>query len=186
MLFLLACFSEKSNNDTGASSTYPSSCPSADLSSDMAFDESCQEYDGVDVAGGTSYFLGDLCISGTSVGSEVSGRETWRIIANDAWREVGQNSCSVVWNTIGVVTEPTGCPTCTIGMTLTASIDRSLTDCPPDLWTGEETLQENYDVFIADDGNLQWFFSGSGTRFASGIRQDSSLGYISDPTCVWF
>ena len=130
MFFLLACISDKNNsNDTALSSE----CSSADLSSDMAFDDSCQEYDGVEIPGGTSYFLGDLCISGTSVGSEVSGQETWRIIANDTWRNAGQNSCSVVWNAIGVITEPSGCPTCTMGMTLTASIDRSLTDCPPDL-----------------------------------------------------
>ncbi|MBM74928.1 MAG: hypothetical protein CMK59_05980 [Proteobacteria bacterium] len=184
MIFLLACVNPKNTGyDSGLSS---SSCSSIDLSSDASFDSSCQEFDGVAVPGSTSYFLGDLCLSGTSVGSQVTGSETWLLIANDAWIASGQDTCTVVWNSIGVVTEPSGCPTCTIGLEITASVDRERSDCPVNLYSDDETLQEQYDVFIKEDGSLDWFFSGSGNRFASGVKEGGSISYISDSTCKWF
>ncbi len=184
MLFLFACLT--SSKDSGETSSDLSTCSTTDLSNTATFDSSCQDFSGTATAGATGYFSGGFCFSGTSEGDQVVGTETWLLLANETWQELGEDDCKVVWNNIGVVRAPSGCPTCTIGVDLTASIDRSLTTCPPDLWAGEETLQESYDLFIGADGSILWYFSGSGNLFAAGNEEGNTMTYLSDPACLWF
>ena len=75
---------------------------------------------------------------------------------------------------------------CNFAIAVTATLNTALTTCPEGLSEGEETLQESYDVFQANDGTATWYFSGSGNEFASGYFSDSQLNYISEPSCKYF
>jgi hypothetical protein len=144
----------------------------------------CDDVDGTAVPGGVSYFWGEFTFSGT----QVIGEEHWIIKANDTWIDSGEvdGDCSVVWNAVGNTRDPQACATCDLGLDVTASVDRDRSTCPAGLYVGDDILQESYDVFRGNDGSSVWYFSASGSQFASGQHNTGALNYISAGDCVWF
>lgn len=180
LFFLFACESVKDADDS-ADTTQVEDGELVDVYADLE-ESDCEGVNGQPVPGATSYFWGEFTISE----EQITGEERWIFLANDAWEDLGEGDCEIVWNVIGSVSEPTGCMGCNFAMVATATLNTSQTTCPEGLTDGAETLQEQYDVFQAQDGTAQWYFSGSGSQFASGYFTDSQMNYISEPACKYF
>jgi len=172
--------------NTENKSSDPSSDPSevtSELSNNLNEDPSCDGYDGIDIPGGTSYFVGSYTISG----SDVSGEERWVILSNDTWEAMDDGGdCEVVWSMIGSTQDPTNCSACDFGVSVAANIDLSRTTCPEGLYTDDRQFQVSYSILRSESGDSTWFFNTSGEQFGVGSWSDTSMDFVTEGDCVFF
>ncbi|MFT4974202.1 MAG: hypothetical protein ACI8S6_000084 [Myxococcota bacterium] len=173
-LGLSACTTAK---DSGAEAAAPLSDPSTGLAADPA----CEDFQGTAIPGATSYFVGTFDFDG----STVTGEERWLLFANDAWRAHGEDDCVVTWSVTGEQVAPSsGCGSCSYGLSVSAGVDASLTDCPEALYEGVEQFTTQYDVKAADGSATVYFPSGS--VLGTGAESTSGVTYRSEGSCLYF
>ncbi len=186
-LFLSCGDADKYDNDTSVLDTNTSDALT-DLTQGLAGNSDCwgsytSDGNPYCVPGATGYFYGSFDLTGLSTGDQATGTEKWILFSNETWRATSDGGdCEVVWSVVGNVTTPSACANCQIGLALTASINRDATTCPQGVWAGSETMQEEYDVFLGPTGT-NWYFSGSGTQFATGEQSDNAMNYLSEGSC---
>jgi hypothetical protein len=142
----------------------------------------CQAINGTEVAGAAVYFSGTMVRNGGTI----SGLEHVFFVANEAWKDTGNDDCSINISISGSTGEPLGCPVCDISVELSATMIDSASDCPEGLQVDYESYFATYDVQQLDDGTANWFFHESGNQFATGTHTDSELQYLSDFQCQWY
>jgi hypothetical protein len=143
-----------------------------DVAEELEADPDCDTVAGSEVAGATSYFIGNFDITG----EEVAGAEQWVLRANSAWAAEGGADCA-----------PTEtCGSCDYSLDIDASLDASRTDCEDDLWTGDEQFSNTYNVKLTESGDATFYFAGSGDVLAAGTGSSSGARYVTESTCVYF
>jgi hypothetical protein len=149
---------------------------------DDAQTDGCEELEGASYAGAVSYFLGDFQLAD----EQWTGTESWILYANEAWKDAGESDCRVVWSIIAEEVSPSECSDCDLGLQLEASIDDAQTDCPEDIYEGDEQFEANYDVQRSEDGTSSWYFAETGSLLGEGYHGPEALNYLSALQCLWF
>ena len=143
---------------------------------------SCNEYDGIAVAGAAVYFEGQFAVDG----SDVRGTERVYFVANDTWVEAGEDSCRITLNVAGSLSGDTGaCSVCDTAFELSAALIDAESDCPEGLQEDYLSLQESYAIQTVGD-TTNWFFPGSGNIFATGTVDGDVYTYMSEEQCQWY
>ena len=176
LLFLFSC-SDQKNNDS--SNTFPTS---SHIDPATLSNTNCQDVGGTPVAGAEVYFAGTFGIDG----DVISGVEAIYFMANESWKENGEDDCQILLQVSGNFTDPGTCTACDTGVSLVATIIDAQSTCPQGLQVDYESLVEKYAIQRLEDGTANWFFHSSGNQFASGTHTDTSLQYISDFQCQWY
>ena len=144
--------------------------------------DGCQDIDGTDVPGAAVYFSGTMVRNGGTI----SGLEHVYFIANETWKDLGEDDCTITISVSGSTGEPLGCAICDMSIDITATMIDSASDCPEGLQQDYESYIVSYDIQTLDDGTANWFFHESGNQFATGTHTDTELQYLSDPQCQWY
>jgi len=154
-----------------------------DLIDDIDSDYCLEFEDYQDVPGATSFYYGAFMRDGDAW----VGREKWLLFATPAWVENGGYDCQVTWDINATESPQTNCLACDFSLQLSASINRSETNCPEGLWNYDEQLSwsEIYEVDISDT-QASFYFQTSGNYIGSGQATSNSMDYISEPDCKWF
>jgi hypothetical protein len=148
------------------------------------YDDGCTDYDGIPVAGATSYFYGQFVATGTDDVWE--GEEQWILLANDAWREAGEDDCVITWNVTAQRTDEAGtCGDCTYGLSLSTNIDIARTSCPEGLYEGEESFSVVYGVRVSGE-TATFVYAQSGNPLGTGYATDGASNYLSEGACTYF
>lgn len=141
---------------------------------------------GSDIAGATSYFWGTYVRADEELGEGMwLGREQWILHPTDSWDATDGRSCFVTWEMVAEELEPQGCPTCDLGLSVSAQINRISTDCPDGLWEEEQSWDESYDIAI-DGETTRFFYHTTGNEFGLGYAENSALSFLTSPNCTWF
>lgn len=163
--------------DTGSTATW-------DPYNGLAGVTACDKVSGTPAAGATGYFVGDYSISG----STFQGVEDWVLFANQAWIDAADTGrdCTMRWNVVGNVEEPSSCIGCTDELVVQATFDAGVSDCPEGLEQYEGTdFVTRYYVNASDPNNASFSFE-SGTEFASGVLSSARGAYLTEYSCNWF
>ncbi len=155
-----------------------------DPRADVAFDADCTDVDGYPVPGATSFFYGGF---GATADSDVwEGEEQWILVANDAWREAGEDDCAITWNVVAERSDEAGaCGDCAYGLTVAASIDLARSSCPEGLYEGSENFSVVYGVRVSD-GAAEYVYAQNGNPLGTGHANENASNYLSAAACVWF
>jgi hypothetical protein len=176
-LLLIACGDGETSKDGTISTPTESHVDSSTL-----VNENCQDVNGTDVPGAAVYFSGTMVRNGGTI----SGIENVFFVANDTWKDSGEDDCSIAISVSGSTGEPLGCSVCDLSVEISATMIDSASDCPEALMQDYESYIVTYDVQTLDDGTANWFFHESGNQFASGTHTDTELQYLSDAQCQWY
>lgn len=138
------------------------------------------------VPGATGYFVGEFELDGCG---KVRGTETWILFANEKWIEHDGYDCRMVWSVSGTVGDPNFKGD--YGLTMTAVIDKSATDCPKDgfgtpIYVGDTTMELRYDVEVHADGTSTVTFAESGNLVGEGYANAGHLNFASKRLCHFF
>ena len=136
-----------------------------------------------DQSGATSYFYGVFTVDDKGAWS---GQERWILFATEEWEADGGEDCEVVWTMSGTEAATGSCSSCEFAVQLDATVDVSLTTCPPGLYAGDETFSVAYGVDDPGDGTAATYYTSSGNRLGSGYISDTAFNYLSDRSCTWF
>lgn len=172
-LVLFACGTEDLKD--GISVDVPTS---SHISIDELENSNCQDFEGTPLAGAAVFFAGNFLYAEDTI----QGIESVFHVASDSW---DYGDCEIHLSISGTAADPVGCATCDLAFDITASMIGAQSDCPEALQEDYQSYQVIYNVQRMDDGTANWFFE-SGTAFASGTYDDSSLTYLSDPQCQWY
>jgi hypothetical protein len=132
-------------------------------------------------AGATSYFTGIYLLED----GEWRGFEQWILHPTSDWTNTNGQTCYVTWDTIGVETNIINCSDCELALSVTATLNESLTDCPEGLWEDELEFNETYNIQL-DANTSQVFFQGSGNLFGQGNSNPTAFNWIAEASCHWF
>ncbi len=150
--------------------------------------EPCASYvdpDGIawPVPGATRFFAGDYDVN-LEAGT-FSGKEYWLLVANEHWKDTGEDDCQVVWTIEGDIGEP-GCNACDFSTTVVANMNQAQSDCPNGLQSLESDWEASYDVIRLGDGSATLRFLESGNEIGDGWWSGDRVAWISEPACMWF
>ena len=176
-LLLIACGDADTNKDDTVATPTDSHVDTSTLTND-----GCQDVNGTDVPGAAVYFSGTMVRNGGTI----SGLEHAYFIANETWKELGEDDCTVTISISGSTGEPLGCSICDLSIDIAATMIDSASDCPEALQQDYESYIVSYDIQTLDDGTANWFFHDSGNQFATGTHTDTELQYLSDEQCQWY
>lgn len=155
-----------------------------DPRTNAAFDPNCADVDGTPVPGATSFFYGQF--GATSDPTVWEGYEEWILYANDAWRAVGVDDCTITWNATAAQTDEAGtCADCAYGLTVAATIDLARTSCPEGLYEGAENFEVVYGVRVTGDRSA-YVYAQNGNPLGEGYAAEGASNYLSAGSCVWF
>lgn len=144
--------------------------------------EGCQDVEGTPAAGAARYFWGEYT---GDIAEGWEGTEAVYVFANDTWKASGGADCVAYWVTTGDFGSTGACPTCDIGVAVTATYDVVNSTCPEDMW-GED-FADTYAIDRKSDGMTDWYYSESGTLFGAGYwKNDLGMNFLSERACVWF
>lgn len=147
-------------------------------------DPGCEDFEGTAIAGATGFFFGQYVATADPTVWE--GEEQWLLFANERWQELGEDDCTITWNTEAVWTEAAGtCGTCEYGLTVAATIDLARTSCPEGLYEGDESFSVVYGVDVAGDV-ATYSFAASGTLVGSGHAVEGGSNFLSSGSCLYF
>ena len=135
------------------------------------------------ITGAVSYFYGEYVDNGDG---SWSGEEYWYLYANQTWKDAGGADCQIFWVTEATEGETGSCPTCDVGLDVSAQIDVTESDCPEDLYAGEENFTTSYAIKHSGEDESVWYYAGSGTQFATGYYNSGAMNYASSYACKWF
>lgn len=164
---------------------------------DVDFDPNCEDVDGTEVPGATSYFLVDYLFECDETEGEVvaaGGSLTWVLIANSRWKESpdwdplgSADYCQIVWNVYGgfMTDDPPECSTCAYSVEVDLGLDSSATNCPEGLYDGLQEVSDVLDIRILTDGSTE-VFGPSGTLLGTGDVNDQRATAVIGPQCKWF
>ncbi len=157
----------------------------ADLPYDPVLDSDvCEDVPGFeDVAGATSYYVGDLFADG----DRWTGTESWRLFATSEWEAAGGGDCVAIWDVTGRTVAGGGaCGSCAFSIELSMSLDTGATTCPGDLTAGAESFSITYAVEERAGGAAGVYFAGSGNPLGTGVLTPERLSYVTEAACRWF
>ena len=155
-----------------------------DPRADVAFDANCSDVDGIQVPGATSFFYGSF--GATDDPNTWEGVEQWILVANDAWRDAGEDDCTITWTASAERSDEAGtCADCSYGLTVAASIDLARTSCPEGLYEGSESFSVVYGVRVSGD-TADYVYAQTGNPLGSGHANENASNYLSAAACVWF
>jgi hypothetical protein len=145
--------------------------------------DGCEQVDGTDAAGGARYFWGEY------LGTEEdgwSGTEAAYVFANTTWAGMGGADCVAYWVVTATASGNTGsCPTCDVGMDVTATYDRVNSTCPEAMY-GDD-FSDSYAVDLATDGTASWYYAATAHDIGTGYWTDGvGMNFLSTRACVWF
>jgi hypothetical protein len=182
VLVLGACNGSKALEPVDSAAP-PATTP--DLWEGMGFDEACSDYDGVQVAGATSWFVGEYDVDFSA--GEATGTEWWVLYANDPWTSAGGRDCAIEWTVHALVTDVSACATCDFGLYAEGIPDLEASDCPEELEDFEAIPWDvTYDVRVDADGTATFYFGDTGTLVGTGFALDDHVEWRRDSACVWF
>lgn len=191
LLLWMGCLFGGLLDDTGGTLVEPDADTDADADTDtdadtdaalpdpfgwLTYDPACDDFEGTEVPGATSYFVGEFALGG-----EPSGEETWVLLMNDTAQDAGLVDCTVVWNVTGSVT----------GSDLTQPFDLAIgaalqtADCPETLYEGEEAYSVTY-RFEPDGDRVDVSFKTSGSHLGSGYTNGVDFNYATPGSCMYF
>lgn len=176
-LFFVACGDTEETKDGTVPTPTESHVDASSLEN-----TNCQDVNGTDVPGAAVYFSGTMVRNGGTI----SGLEHAYFIANETWKDLGEDDCTVTISVSGSTGEPLGCAICDLSVEIAATMIDSASDCPEALQEDYESYIVTYDVQTLDDGTANWFFHESGNQFATGTHTDTELQYLSDAQCQWY
>ncbi len=151
----------------------------------------CDKYtEYASVPGATSYYFGSFL----RTSNDWNGREKWILYPNNAWVEtesvwdnIDEDHCEVTWDVQAVELASANCLACDFALNISASINRSQTNCPEGLWDYEEQLNWSTIYEVAINGsNSEVFFQSNGELLGEGQSDTGTFNYISEPDCKWF
>ena len=176
-LMLFACGDAENDKDGTVATPTDSHVDTSTLTNN-----GCQNVNGTDVPGAAVYFSGTMVRNGGTI----SGLEHAYFIANETWKELGEDDCTITISISGSTGEPLGCSICDLSIDIAATMIDSASDCPEALQQDYESYIVSYDIQTLDDGTANWFFHESGNQFATGTHTDTELQYLSDEQCQWY
>lgn len=181
LMLLAACAGKDAAvDDTTAPDDTAATFP--DLTEGLEPDPVCEDFQGSPIPGATGWFIGDFTLDG----GVVTGTEVWLLLANTTLDARGGSDCRVTWEVVGEVIEAGAqCPLCTYGLRIAAQLDPARTDCPEDLYEGEEVYSVGYDVRVEGDAAAVRF-AASGEPLGEGVVGEQRLVYRSEADCFWF
>ena len=135
------------------------------------------------IPGARSYFVGSYLWTEEDT---AEGSEQWLIFANDAWADVGGSDCSVVLLTSASKGDAVACGACDFSLAVQATLDAVATDCPEEIYAGDESWEVTYDVELAADGSATWYYASSGNPVGTGYWNASGQNFLTEGTCLWF
>ncbi|MEL6341774.1 MAG: hypothetical protein AAFV53_01480 [Myxococcota bacterium] len=184
LVLLIGCDSD-GKDDTGSStgsdelSAADEAIPDPDAGT--ALDPGCEDVEGQPVPGATSFFIGDFVITDGAV----EGQEQWLLYANEAWVDVGGEDCRIIWNVTGTQEDSdSSCGACAYALALNMAVDTVASNCPTELYEGEEAFSVSYNVQVS--GDTATFYYASGNTLGVGGSGDRRVTYTSDSTCKYF
>ena len=150
--------------------------------------EGCEERtdsDGVvhQVAGAVSYFYGVYNDNGDGTWD---GEEYWLLYANPEWVANGGADCQIYWVASGTDGDPGACPTCDVGLDVNLQVDKTLSDCPEELYEGFESSTVAYAVRHTSDTEATWYYASSGNELGAGYYNSGAMNFVTDRACKWF
>ena len=151
----------------------------------------CDKFtDYASVPGATSYYFGSFL----QTTNDWNGREKWILFPNNAWEDaerlwddIDEDYCEVTWDIQGLELDTVNCLACDFALDVSASINRSQTNCPEGLWDYDEQLNWStiYEVSI-NGASSEVFFQSNGDLIGEGQSAAGTFNYISEPDCKWF
>lgn len=191
LLVLVACGGGGADTDAdanafGGNDVCGGGGPLPDLSAGLDEDACTTALYYEDVPMATAYWIGAFAIDDAD---QVTGTETWALFANERWAELGGYDCEIVWTVSG--TRHAAFQNGTYGLTLTATVDESCTDCPEDesgtpIYVGDTVMTLEYDVVDNSDGTSTVLFAGSGEVLGTGNIDAANVTYVTDHSCLAF
>ena len=171
-----------SDTDTDADTDTDTDSDLVDIRSEMVTtSEGCETLGSTLVDGAHEYCWGEYHKSG----STWTGQEAIYYYANSTWKIHGGADCVEAWDTTATEIATGACSGCDLGLSVTATLNTTLTNCPDEMTSGDETFDAEYDVELADGGASSWYFAVSGTEFGAGYWISGGANYLSD-SCAWF
>ena len=183
----------REDTDTGADTDSADTASDTDTGDDVSIledvrgrmqenAEGCEDFNGTALAGAARYFWGEYR---GDVASGWTGEEAVFLYANEAWRALGGEDCVGYWTVTAGFGGTGECPTCDLGLSVTATYDAVNSTCPEDLWGGDFTSA--YAVDRSSDGVATWYYTASAERFGVGVWNDAiGMNFLSERACVWF
>ena len=142
----------------------------------------CEDVDGTPVPGGSRYFWGEYL---GDVGTGWTGTEAVYVYANEAWKDVGGEDCVAYWVVTGGFGGTGDCPTCDVGVAVTATYDGVNSTCPEDMWG--ESFTSGYAVDLGNDGTSTWYYTSTATLLGTGVwKSDVGMNFLTERACTWF
>jgi hypothetical protein len=151
----------------------------------LTADPGCDDFEGVEIPGATSYFVGDFEFVGDDLDGVV-GTEAWVLLANPTWEELGAIDCTIYWSVVGTRNPGDGEPVFDLDLHMT--IDTGTSVCDPVLLaqvaadSGE--FDAAYSAAISGDGSATTQVLS--TLTGHGYGTDTRLTYVTDSACKWF
>ena len=141
--------------------------------------------DGVvyETTGAVSYFYGVYEDNGDG---SWSGEEYWYLYANASWVEAGEGDCQIMWVASGTEGDPGACPSCDVALDVTLQLDASQTDCPEEIYEGEESATTSYAIKHTTSSDAVWYYASSGNQFGTGYYNSSAMNFATEHACKWF
>lgn len=144
--------------------------------------DGCQDVGGTPAAGAARYFWGEYVGDSTN---GWTGVEAAYVYANDEWIAVGGEDCVAMWVVSATSTSTGACPTCEVGVSITAVYDLVNSTCPESMY-GDD-FATAYAVDQAADGIASWYYATSGEALGAGFWADGGgMNFLSARGCAWF
>ena len=190
LLWVTACNSDFSESDAPGENSDPKD-PGDTIAIDFGLTEnpSCEQVrdqesgESHDLAGATSYFVGNFAIDG----DEVSGFEAWVLFANDTWSAGEGYDCQFVWASQGSKVAPQ-CLGCAYGLEMHMTMDMVGSNCVAGLKNATASDSAEFDITYdveVKDGKSTFYFE-NGNVLGTGTATESTITYVSEPACKWF
>jgi hypothetical protein len=190
LLWLVACKPGSGDSESSVGNSDPEN-PGDNIAGDFDLQENpdCEQVhdqesgESYDLAGATSYFVGNFAIDGDAV----SGFEAWVLFANDTWSAGEGYDCQFLWAAEGTKIEPQ-CLSCAYSLEMHMTMDMVGSNCVAGLKNDTASDAAEFDVtydVVVEDGKSTFYFE-NGNVLGNGDATDSGVTYVSDPACKWF
>ena len=187
---LVACQSVSDDSNSQLGSGDPDH-PSDNVAADFGLEKNpdCEQVhdqesgESYELAGATSYFVGDFAIDGDTV----SGFESWVLFANATWSAGEGYDCQFIWSAEGTKTEPQ-CMNCAYGLQMHMVMDMVGSNCVAELKNDTASDAAEFDVYydVAVENGKSTFYFKNGNLLGHGDASASEVTYVTDPACKWF
>jgi hypothetical protein len=145
----------------------------------------CQDFEGTPLAGAARYFWGEYHGNATE---GWTGQEAAYIFANDAWKDLGGEDCVALWAVSAVAGSNGSCPTCELGISVSAVYDLVNSTCPEAMYGGDFSTAYAVDTEVdgAGVGTTTWYYASSADRIGTGYAAPQVLNFVTDRACNWY